>query len=130
MGFESDVLVPVSIGELLDKISILQIKSERISDESKLRNVENELSALSAVASNTVKLDVVLQGLLDDLKAVNVALWDVEDDLRAMEARGVFDAAFVEAARSVYKHNDKRAALKRAINDLTGSKLVEEKSYI
>jgi hypothetical protein len=123
-------MVPISVGELLDKISILQIKSERISDESKRRNVENELSALNAVATKSVKIDVILGSLLTELKAVNTALWDVEDDLRAMERRGEFGAAFVEAARSVYKHNDVRATLKRAINDLTGSKLVEEKSYV
>jgi len=129
--FESDaILVPVSVGEMLDKLSILQIKFDRISDENKRRNVENELTALNAVAQRTVKIDTTLEALLTELKTVNMALWDVEDDLRAMEKRGEFGEAFIEAARSVYKHNDMRATLKRAINDLTGSKLVEEKSYI
>lgn len=125
-----EIVVPISVGELLDKITILQIKSNRIGDESKRHNVENELAALNAVAVRSVKIDPVVASLLTELKAVNTALWDVEDDLRAMERRGEFGAAFVEAARSVYRHNDVRAALKRTINDLTGSKLVEEKSYV
>lgn len=126
----SEILAPVSVGEVLDKISILQIKAERISDESKLRNIENELRALHAVVTASVQVDDAVESLLIDLKAINTAIWDVEDDLRAMESRGEFGATFVEAARSVYKNNDKRSALKREINHLTGSKLVEEKSYI
>jgi predicted nucleic acid-binding Zn-ribbon protein len=123
------ILAPVSVGEVLDKISILQIKAERISDESKLRNIENELRALNAVVRASVSINHTVESLLIELKAINLAIWCVEDDLRAMEGRGEFGLAFVEAARSVYKNNDKRSALKREINHLTGSKLVEEKSY-
>jgi predicted nucleic acid-binding Zn-ribbon protein len=123
------ILAPVSIGEVLDKISILQIKSERITDERKLRNIENELRALHAVVALSVPAHDAVECLMIELKAINTAIWDVEDSLRDMEKRGVFDVDFIEAARSVYKNNDKRSALKREINDLTGSKLVEEKSY-
>jgi tetratricopeptide (TPR) repeat protein len=123
------VVVEVSPGELLDKISILQIKSERIAGEDKLRNVRRELAVLAEARDRAVPESAELAGLAGDLKAVNEALWEVEDEVRRCEHAGDFGPRFVELARSVYRHNDRRAALKRRINDLLGSGLKEEKSY-
>ncbi len=124
----TDLLVPVSVGELLDKIAILRIKSERIVDPAKLANIRRELTALDAVA-RAVPGGPALDALVADLKAVNESLWDIEDDIRAHDARGDFGPGFVRLAQAVYRTNDRRAALKREINRLTGSALVEEKSY-
>ncbi len=125
----SEILAPVSFGELLDKIAILQIKSERMSDESKLANVRNELSALEitwmahpAAGNNIVELRA-------QLKAVNERLWVIEDDIRIKEKAQAFDEEFVTLARSVYFENDDRARIKREINLALGSSYVEEKSY-
>lgn len=125
----SEILVPVSFGELLDKISILQIKSERMTDSAKLANVRHELSALEAIwmAHPAAGGDVV--GLRAQLKAVNERLWDIEDDIRAKEKAQQFDDAFVQLARSVYFENDTRARIKKDINLALGSTYVEEKSY-
>lgn len=123
------ILVPVSPGELIDKITILEIKAARIADPAKRANVVRELALLAAARDAHVTVDAAVAGWTDQLRAVNAALWQVEDDLRAAEARGDFGAAFVAMARSVYQTNDRRAALKRAINDHLGSALVEEKSY-
>jgi len=125
----SEILVPVSFGELLDKIAILQIKSERMSDEAKLANVRNELSALERtwMAHPAAGGDVVR--LRADLKAVNERLWVIEDDIRDKERAQAFDAEFVRLARSVYFENDERARIKREINLALGSSYVEEKSY-
>lgn len=122
------ILVPVSWGELLDKITILEIKTRRIEDSAKLANVGRELEALNAV----VGVGTLPDGapvLIDQLRAVNEALWDVEDAIRDCERHKDFGARFVELARSVYHSNDRRAALKRDLNELLGSELVEEKSY-
>lgn len=124
-----EILAPVSAGELLDKIAILRIKAARIADAAKLANVRRELGALEAVAAAAVPPRPGLPALEAELRAVNEALWDVEDDIREHDARGDFGPAFVRLARAVYATNDRRAAIKRAINDLTGSALVEEKSY-
>ncbi len=124
----TDLLVPVSVGELLDKIAILRIKSECIVDPAKLANIHKELAALEAVA-RAVPGGPALDALVADLKSVNEALWEIEDDIRALDARGDFGAGFVRLAQAVYRTNDRRAALKREINRLTGSALVEEKSY-
>lgn len=121
-------LVPVSWGELLDKITILQIKRERIAAPAARANVERELRLLSAVAEDATD-DGDAAGVLAGLKAVNEALWDVEDALREREAARDFGPEFVRLARAVYRHNDRRAALKRELNALLGSELVEEKSY-
>ncbi|MFC0677551.1 DUF6165 family protein [Lysobacter korlensis] len=125
----SEILVPVSFGELLDKIAILQIKSERISDDAKLANVRNELSALEktwmahpAAGHNIVRLRA-------ELKDVNERLWVIEDEIRLKERAQEFDAEFVRLARSVYFENDERARIKREINVALGSAYVEEKSY-
>ncbi len=124
----TDLLVPVSVGELLDKIAILRIKGERIAEPSKLANIRKELAALEEVA-RAVPPGPALDALVADLKRVNEALWDIEDDIRALDARGDFGEGFVRLAQAVYRTNDRRAALKREINRLTGSALVEEKSY-
>lgn len=123
------ILVPVSWGELLDKITILEIKSARIADPAKLTNVGRELEALRAVVEAAGSLPDAARPLIDSLRAVNEALWDVEDEIRDCERRKEFQERFVELARSVYHQNDRRAALKRELNDLLGSELVEEKSY-
>ena len=125
----SEILVPVSFGELLDKIAILQIKSERMSDPAKLANVRNELSALEKtwMAHPAAGGDVV--ELRARLKDVNERLWDIEDDIRRKEQAQAFDAEFIRMARSVYFENDERARIKKEINLALGSAYVEEKSY-
>ena len=125
----SEILVPVSFGELLDKIAILQIKSERMTDPDKLANVRNELSALENtwMAHPSAGSDIVR--LRAELKAVNERLWEIEDDIRVKEKAQAFDAEFVRLARSVYFENDDRARIKREINAALGSAYVEEKSY-
>lgn len=124
-----EISIPVSPGELLDKISILEIKRERIADPAKRANVARELALLQGVRAHTVPANERLETLYGQLKAVNEALWEVEDRLRDCERRKDFSADFVEDARAVYRSNDRRAALKREINTLLGSELVEEKSY-
>ena len=121
--------VEISPGELLDKISILQIKAERIDDSAKLENVQTELRSLEQTRIQSVASSPELDELLAQLKTVNEALWEVEDDLRSCEQRQDFGTRFVELARSVYRHNDHRSELKREINALLDSRLVEEKSY-
>ena len=125
----SEILVPVSYGELLDKIAILQIKSERISDATKLANIRKELSALEKtwMAHPAAGHDIV--ELRARLKAVNERLWVIEDDIRIKEKAQQFDDAFVQLARSVYFENDQRARIKKDINTALGSAYVEEKSY-
>ncbi|QHG86323.1 DUF6165 family protein [Xanthomonas sp. NCPPB 1638] len=125
----SEILVPVSFGELLDKIAILQIKSERMTDVAKLANVRNELSALenSWMAHPAAGHDIVR--LRAELKAVNERLWVIEDDIRLKEQAQSFDDAFIQLARSVYIENDERARIKKQINLALGSSYVEEKSY-
>ena len=121
--------VYVSAGEFLDKMTILEIKSERIRDEEKLRNVRKELDLLRKtwVESPLSRQDVSTQ--VENLKRVNESLWDIEDQVRRKEATHTFDDEFVQLARSVYQVNDKRAAIKRELNRLLGSELMEEKSY-
>lgn len=124
-----EVQVPVSFGELLDKLAILQIKSERMQDAGKLANVRRELSALEKtwLAHPAAGRDVVR--LRAELKAVNERLWEIEDEIRLKEKAGQFDEEFVRLARSVYFENDERARIKREINLALGSSFVEEKSY-
>jgi len=121
--------VQTSPGEFLDKLTILEIKTERISDPAKLANVRRELDQLRATwaASPLAGRDVAR--LLAELKAVNVTLWEIEDRIRRQEAGQRFDGEFVQLARSVYRTNDRRAALKRELNLALGSELIEEKSY-
>jgi hypothetical protein len=122
------VTVEVSPGELLDKITILEIKARRMTDPAKLRNVAAELGGLAA-ARRVLPRSPALAELTAELRAVNETLWEVEDDIRRCEQAGDFGPRFVDLARSVYHTNDRRAALKRRINDLLGARLVEEKSY-
>lgn len=125
----SEIQVPVSFGELLDKIAILQIKSERMTDPAKLVNVRAELSALERtwMAHSAAVQDVAK--LRADLKAVNERLWVIEDDIRVKEKARAFDEGFIQLARSVYVENDERARIKRELNTALGSAYVEEKSY-
>ena len=124
------LLVPISVGELLDKISILEIKAEAITDPAKHANVMRELAALDAVRGREVASSPELEALYAELQAVNRALWRIEDDIRQLECAGLFDSRFIELSRGVYRNNDRRAVLKRRINELTGSEIVEEKSYV
>lgn len=125
----SEILVPVSFGELLDKISILQIKSERMGDPAKLANVRNELSALERTWMSHPAAGGDIARLRADLKAVNERLWVIEDDIRIKEKAQAFDDEFIQLARSVYFENDTRARIKKDINLALGSAYVEEKSY-
>ena len=123
-----NILVPISPGELLDKITILEIKLARMSDEAKLANVRLELDALAAVEAS-LQTSATLPALRQALREVNEALWEIEDDIRDCERAGDFGPRFVELARAVYHTNDRRAVLKREVNVALGSALVEEKSY-
>jgi hypothetical protein len=123
------LLAPISVGELYDKITILEIKAERIADPAQRINVQRELAALETVRGRQAPASPELEKLRGELKGVNRRLWGIEDALRDHEREGRFDAGFVELARSVYRENDRRAALKRQISELTGSEIVEEKSY-
>ena len=125
----SEILVPVSFGELLDKIAILQIKSERMQDPEKVANVRKELAALEATWSAHPAANVDIRDALARLKAVNERLWVIEDDIRVLEKQRRFDDSFVQLARSVYIENDERARVKKEINLALGSAYVEEKSY-
>lgn len=125
----SEILVPVSFGELLDKIAILQIKSERMTDEAKLVNVRHELAALERTWMAHPASGREVAQLRAQLKAVNERLWEIEDDIRDADAGGVFDQGFIELARAVYLNNDERARIKRELNLALGSAFVEEKSY-
>jgi Family of unknown function (DUF6165) len=124
-----DVLVPISVGELMDKITILEIKSERIKDPAQLENIARELGALRAVRLGDGIDRTTLDRLAAELTRVNARLWEVEDEIRECEAQGDFGEKFIALARAVYRLNDERARLKKAINLASGSRLVEEKSY-
>jgi hypothetical protein len=123
------ISAPVSCGELIDKVTILEIKAERIADPDKLANVRDELRLLTELweADPASATDIGTERA--ELKRINEALWEIEDEIRVKEREQSFDARFIELARSVYRTNDKRAAVKRAINLKLGSRLVEEKSY-
>ena len=125
----AELLVPISPGELIDKITILEIKSQRMTDAAKLHNVRTELSLLRDTwkASPFSATDISAEWAA--LRDVNAKLWDIEDDIRDKERDGRFDAGFIELARAVYVTNDERAAIKKRINTKLGSSLVEEKSY-
>lgn len=122
-------LLPVAWGEVFDKMTILEIKLERISDADKRGNVSNEYSAIAKIIGNMEQYPDGLIELYNQLKSVNSRLWDVEDGKRECERLGDFGPDFIGLAREVYFGNDKRAAIKRQINELLGSALVEEKSY-
>lgn len=124
-----NILAPISAGELVDKITILRVKAERIGDAAKEANVRKELALLEALAARELPASEKIERLTAELAAVNGALWDIEDDKRACERDKDFGERFVQLARSVYIENDRRAAIKRAINEAAGSDIVEEKSY-
>jgi hypothetical protein len=123
------IQTPVSYGELIDKITILEIKSRRMTDAAKLANVRNELDLLNATWANDAASRKDIGDERASLLAVNELLWDIEDRIRLKERAQAFDHEFIELARAVYFRNDERAAFKRAINLKLGSQLVEEKSY-
>ena len=125
----SEIKVPISPGELLDKITILRIKSKRMSDEKKLANVRVELQELELTWTASAYSKVDISAEIAALQAVNEKLWVIEDDIRDKERAQAFDAEFIRLARAVYVENDERAATKRRINVALGSTLVEEKSY-
>jgi hypothetical protein len=127
--FMSEIKVPVSPGELLDKITILRIKSQRMSDPAKVSNVRRELNVLEETWSASAYAAVDIEAEIAALLLVNERLWVIEDDIRDKERAQAFDADFIRLARAVYVENDERAAIKRRINLKLGSALIEEKSY-
>lgn len=124
-----DILVPTAPGELIDKLTILRLKSEKIADVAKLSNVQHEMAVLQKTADAAIAPSVKLRALWDALYEINADLWVIEDDIRAFEARSDFGPGFIALARAVYVTNDERARLKKEINMLLGSQIVEEKSY-
>ncbi len=120
---------PVSYGEILDKITILEIKSKKITNEEKVKNVKHELSILLDTWDKKVEKTTEITNLKSQLKDVNQSLWDIEDNIRIKELNKEFDDEFIQIARSVYYENDKRAVVKKEINLFLGSELIEEKSY-
>jgi hypothetical protein len=123
------IVIEAAPGEVIDKITILEIKSERISDPDKLSNVRRELDALRAVRNRSIAPSETLTALAAELRRANEVIWDVEDEIRRCERASDFGPRFVKLARAVYKKNDERAAIKRKINDLLRSRIIEEKSY-
>jgi hypothetical protein len=131
------IKAPISVGELIDKITILEIKQEKISDKQKLENINKELDLLmiefekiNAPKSPLINIEIVKFNTLKcDLKLVNKNLWDIEDAIRDCERREEFGEKFIDFARSVYYYNDERSEIKKSINDLLGSHITEEKSY-
>ena len=121
--------VEVSPGELIDKITILEIKAERIADPDKVANVQRELRSLTATREEAVDTSPELDEFTAELRRINERLWEIEDDIRDCERNSDFGERFIELARAVYRTNDRRAAAKRSINELLGSELVEEKDY-
>jgi hypothetical protein len=120
----------ISLGEFLDKLSILQIKQMRILDPQKLENINKELQVLSSLWNSFNKdVEVDISAELEALRKINEALWEIEDQIREKEAAAQFDQEFIELARSVYITNDERAGIKKKINHLLNSGLIEEKSY-
>ncbi len=120
---------PVSFGEILDKITILEIKQQHITDAEKLKNVRHELNLLTDTWNKNVTQTSEISRLKEQLKQVNQSLWNIEDNIRIKESKKEFDDEFIQIARSVYYENDKRADVKKQVNLLLGSELVEEKSY-
>jgi len=123
------VRVPISTGELFDKITILEIKIRRVADAQKRDNVLNEWHELTDTLEQHISMNHELTQLKKELLFINEQLWDIEDSIRAKEAQHLFDEEFIELARSVYYTNEQRSVLKRKINILTGSTLIEEKEY-
>ena len=121
--------VPVSPGEVLDKITILEIKSERMTDAGKVANVRAELALLQETWNDNIRDNETIRGLHAQLKEINEALWEIEDDIRDKERAKEFDDRFIELARAVYVTNDRRSQVKKELNLHLGSEIIEEKSY-
>jgi hypothetical protein len=120
--------IPTSNGEVLDKFSILELKYNKILDPNKINNIKNELSYLKNICYNIIN-KYNITNLYDELKQVNERLWNIEDNIRIKENKQEFDNEFIELARNVYKTNDQRAHIKKLINEISGSEIIEEKSY-
>lgn len=129
MTDKSQIMVPIAPGELVDKLTILRLKSEKISDSAKLANVQHELRELQAVADAHIPAGDDVAALWDTLYSINQELWQIEDDIRECESRQDFGPDFIRLARAVYFTNDRRADVKKQMNVLLGSAIVEEKSY-
>lgn len=124
------VEIQTSVGELLDKISILKIKKQKINNESKLINIEKELNSLLNTSQNLLDNDPkIFNKFIEELMIVNLNLWETEDEIRVLESKKIFDEKFIELARNVYFKNDKRFEIKSKINNYYGSQIVEEKQY-
>ena len=123
------ILVEVSVGELLDKISILEIKKEKIKDPEKLNFINDEYKILKDQLQANIKLDTVIENLYNSLKEINLKLWTIEDDKRLCEKNSNFGEKFIKLSRDVHFLNDDRAKIKLEINNLTGSKIKEIKEY-
>ena len=123
------ILAEISVGELIDKISILEIKKEKISNKEKLVEVNKELNSLNETLKKSINNESKISSFKNDLKNINLKLWDIEDGKRSAEKNNKFDEKFIELARSVYKFNDERAKIKLAINNALGSNIKEVKSY-
>ena len=123
------ILAEISAGELIDKITILEIKKEKISNKEKLVEVNKELISLNETLKKSINNESKIVSFKNDLKNINLKLWDIEDGKRSAEKNNQFDEKFIELARSVYKFNDERAKIKSAINDALGSNIKEVKSY-
>ena len=126
---KEDITIPVSSGELIDKISILKIKRKKIINKSKLRNINKELSLLNKIYKNNFQKNKKILLYEKKLIKINKKLWDVEDKIRLLESKKNFNQKFIDLARAVYINNDQRSEIKKKINELTGSPLIEEKSY-
>jgi hypothetical protein len=123
-----EITAPISIGDLIDKITILQVKLEKITDPEKLQHIAHELELLSTTLTH-IPQSPELNECMQQLHIINRTLWDIENAIRAKEAAQIFDTEFIELARSVYLNNGQRHAIKRTINMLTGSEIIEEKQY-
>jgi len=129
MAVSGKVTIPVSCGELIDKITILEVKSENIKDQVKKQNIVRELAMLKELWQSLPHKSGDIETWTSQLRTVNRVLWDIEDEIRLKESRNEFDNGFIELARSVYINNDERAAIKYKINSALGSDIVEEKFY-
>jgi len=125
----NNILVPISVGELIDKISILKIKEKKITNKNKQKNIIKELNFLEKIYKSNIKKNKKLDHYEKQLIKINQILWEIEDKIRNCESKRDFKETFVKLARSVYINNDKRSKIKREINTITGSNLIEEKSY-
>ena len=125
----TQILAEISAGELLDKISILEIKKEKIKVKEKLDSVDKELSSLNATSNEKIPDKSKINNLIDDLRKINLKLWYIEESKREAEKNKIFDKKFIELSRDVYKSNDERAKIKSKINEILGSNIKEVKSY-